>query len=125
MTYTAQQIYDITLGLMIETETSSTDYKNNYLPILNTVLSECLSQENNLRYRDGMSELTEAPTIQTTEETIPYHDELVRNVLPYGIGMFFFLGDDELERATFFSSKYDENKSKHSAAVYVETEAVF
>lgn len=125
MAYKAQQIYDITLGLMIETGTSSTDYKNNYLPILNTILSECLSRENSLRYRDGMEELTEAPNVQTMDDTVPYHDELVRNVLPYGIGMFFFLGDDELERATFFSTKYDENRDRYTPAVYVETEDVY
>ena len=125
MAYTAQQIYNLTLGLMIETNTSSTDYRNNYLPILNTILSECLSRENALRYRDGAEELTEAPTIQGMEETVPYHDELIRNVLPYGIGMFFFLGDDELERATFFSTKYDENRDKYTPAVYVETEDVY
>jgi hypothetical protein len=125
MAYTAQQVFDITLGLMIETGTSSTDYKRNYLPILNTILSECLSRENSLRYRDGMEELTEAPNIQGMEETVPYHEELVRNVLPYGVGMFFFLGDDELERATFFSTKYDENKDKYTPAVYVEVVDVY
>jgi hypothetical protein len=125
MAYTAQQVFDITLGLMIETGTSSTDYKRNYLPILNTILSECLSRENSLRYRDVMEELTEAPNIQGMEETVPYHEELVRNVLPYGVGMFFFLGDDELERATFFSTKYDENKDKYTPAVYVEVVDVY
>jgi hypothetical protein len=110
---------------MIETGTYSTDYKRNYLPILNTILSECLSRENSLRYRDGMEELTEAPNIQGMEETVPYHEELVRNVLPYGVGMFFFLGDDELERATFFSTKYDENKDKYTPAVYVEVVDVY
>lgn len=125
MAYTAQQVFDITLGLMIETGTSSTDYKRNYLPILNTILSECLSRENSLRYRDGMEELAEAPNIQGMEETVPYHEELVRNVLPYGVGMFFFLGDDELERATFFSTKYDENKDKYTPAVYVEVVDVY
>lgn len=125
MAYTAQQVFDITLGLMIETGTSSTDYKRNYLPILNTILSECLSRENSLRYRDGMEELTEAPNIQGMEETVPYHEELVRNVVPYGVGMFFFLGDDELERATFFSTKYDENKDKYTPAVYVEVVDVY
>ena len=120
MAYTARQVFDITLGLMIETGTSSTDYEKNYFPILNTILSECLSRENSLRYRNGMNELTEAPNIQGMGETVPYHEELIRNVLPYGVGMFFFLGDDELERATFFSTKYDENRDEYTPAVYVE-----
>ena len=125
MAYTAQQLFNITLGLMSESANNSPSFKEHYLPMLNTVLSECLSRENSLRYRDGMEELTEAPYISTMEDIIPYHEELVRNVLPYGVGMFLFLGDDELERATFFSTKYDENKDKYSPAVYVETEDVY
>jgi hypothetical protein len=125
MAYTAQQVFDITLGLMIETGTSSSDYKNNFLPILNTVLSECLGVENALRYRDGMEELAEAPELARMDEEVPYHAELIRKVIPYGVGVFLFLGDDEMERATFFSTKYDDNMAKYSPAVYVETEDVY
>ncbi|MBP3342306.1 MAG: hypothetical protein J6K99_07250 [Peptococcaceae bacterium] len=125
MECTVQQLFNITIGVMGDQISNSTGYKENFLPILNTVLSECLDNENALRQRDGLEELTEAPYMEAWDTVIPYHTELVRNVLPYGIGMFLFLGDDENVKATFFSSKYDEHRNKFTPALYVETEAVF
>lgn len=125
MEFTAQDVVDITLGLMNDQKANSGGYSEFYLPILNTVLSECRELENVFRYRDGMEELEDAPYLESLTDVIPYHAELVRNVLPYGLGMFLFLGDDENVKATFFSTKYDENKNKYTPAVYVETEDVY
>lgn len=125
MTYTVQDLFDITLGLMNDQKANSSSYSEFILPVVNTILSECLVQENNLRLLNNQEVLTEAPVMVNFSDAIPYHDELVRNVLPYGVGMFLFLGDDENVKATFFSTKYDENKSKYSPAVYVEVEAVY
>lgn len=125
MTYTVQDLFDITLGLMNDQKANSSSYSEFILPVTNTILSECLVQENNLRLLNKQEVLTEAPVMVNFSDVIPYHDELVRNVLPYGVGMFLFLGDDENVKATFFSTKYDENKSKYSPAVYVEVEAMY
>lgn len=126
MNITAQNLFDITIGIMSDQKSNSGGYKEYYLPgILNTVLSECFELENMLRERDGQEILTEAPYVTKYDDIIPYHAELVRNVLPWGIGMLFLLGDDENVKATFFSSKYDENKAKFTPALYVDTEAVF
>lgn len=125
MEYTAQKVFDITLGLMNESTVNSPSFKTYFLPTLNTILGEVLEQENILRYRDNMEELTAAPYIVNMEDVIPYHEELLRNVVPWGVGMVLWLGDDELERATFFSTKYDEGRTNTSAAVYVETEDVY
>lgn len=125
MTYTVQDLFDITLGLMNDQKANSSSYSEFILPVVNTILSECLVQENNLRLLNSQEVLTEAPVMVNFSDVIPYHDELVRNVLPYGVGMFLFLGDDENVKATFFSTKYDENKSKYSPAVYVEVEAMY
>ena len=125
MAYTAQQIFNMTIGLMNEDINNSPSFKTFFIPTLNTILGETLEQENILRYRDGVEELTAAPFIENMEDEIPYHEELLRNVVPWGVGMVLWLGDDELERATFFSTKYDENRTNTSSAVYVETEDCF
>lgn len=125
MTYTVQDLFDVTLGLMNDQKANSGSYQEFIIPITNTILSECLVQENNLRLLNGAEVLTEAPVMSAFTDVIPYHEELIRNVLPYGLGMFLFLGDDENVKATFFSTKYDENKNKYSPAVYVEVEAVY
>lgn len=125
MAYTAQQVFNMTIGLMNEDINNSPSFKTFFIPTLNTILGETLEQENILRYRDGVEELTAAPFIENMEDEIPYHEELLRNVVPWGVGMVLWLGDDELERATFFSTKYDENRTNTSSAVYVETGDVY
>ena len=125
MAYTAQQVFNMTIGLMNEDINNSPSFKTFFIPTLNTILGETLEQENILRYRDGVEELTAAPFIENMEDEIPYHEELLRNVVPWGVGMVLWVGDDELERATFFSTKYDENRTNTSSAVYVETGDVY
>lgn len=125
MEFTVQMLFDLTIGIMGDQKSNSEGYKENFIPMMNTVLSECLEDENSLRVRDGMEELTEAPNLTEWAAVVPYHAELIRNVLPYGIGMFLHLADDENVKATFFSSKYDDNRNKFTPALYVETEAVF
>lgn len=125
MEFTVQMLFDLTIGIMGDQKSNSEGYKENFIPMMNTVLSECLGNENALRVRDGMEELTEAPNLTEWAAVVPYHAELIRNVLPYGIGMFLHLADDENVKATFFSSKYDDNRNKFTPALYVETEAVF
>lgn len=125
MKFTVQILFDLTIGIMGDQKSNSEGYKENFIPMMNTVLSECLGNENALRVRDGMEELTEAPNLKEWAAVVPYHAELIRNVLPYGIGMFLHLADDENVKATFFSSKYDDNRNKFTPVLYVETEAVF
>lgn len=125
MEFTVQDLFDLTIGIMGDQKSNSAGYKENFIPMMNTVLSECLENENSLRVRDGLEELTEAPNLTEWDTVIPYRAELIRNVLPWGIGMLLHLADDENVKATFFSSKYDDNKNKFTPALYVETEAVF
>ena len=125
MAYTAQQVFNMTIGLMNEDINNSPSFKTFFIPTLNTILGETLEQENILRYREGVEELTAAPFLENMDDEFPYHEELLRNVVPWGVGMVLWLGDDELERATFFSTKYDENRTNTSSAVYVETGDVY
>ena len=123
--FTVQMLFDLTIGIMGDQKGNSDGYKENFIPMMNTVLSECLEHENALRERDSMELLNEAPYLTEWDKIVPYHAELVRNVLPYGIGMFLHLADDENVKATFFSTKYDDGKTKFTPALYVDTDAVY
>lgn len=125
MEFKVQQLFDLTIGILGEQKSNSAGYVENFYPIMNTILSECLEYENALRQRDGMDELTEAPFLNAMDSTIPYHAELIRNVLPYGIGVLLALADEENVKATYCSSKYDEHRSKFTPALYVETGDVY
>lgn len=123
--FTGQDIFDLTLGVMNEMRSNSGGYREFFLPILNAVLNECLPVENGLRLRDGREELTVAPFLHSLEERVDYHRDLIQNVIPYGVGTLLFLGDDENVKATYFSSRYDENRQRFGAVTYVETEDVY
>lgn len=125
MSYTVQNLFDVTAGLMNEERSNTSLFNEFVLPIVNTVLSELFNDENNLRIRDGQEVLESAPYLDSLDDTIPYHDELVRNVMPFGLGLYLYLGDDEMQKATYFSSKYDENRRRYAVAVYQATSEVF
>lgn len=125
MEFTVNDLFDITIGIMGDQKSNSAGYKENFIPIMNTVLSECLENENALRKRDDMELLMIAPYLREMGMTVPYHEELIRNVLPYGIGMFLLLADDENVKATFFSSKYDEHRNRYTPALYADMGAVY
>lgn len=125
MKFTVQTLFDLTIGVMGDQKSNSEGYKENFIPMMNTILSECLDNENALRQYDNTEELLEAPYLTEWQAIIPYHAELIRNVLPWGIGMLLHLADDENVKATFFSTKYDDGKSKFTPAVYVETRDVY
>lgn len=125
MEFTCQMLFNTTIGLMNEQRSNSSSYQEFILPVINTVLSELLMDENAFRLRDGQPELEEAPYMTELSDVIPYHRELIQNVMPYGVGLYLYLGDDEMVKATYFSTKYDDNRRKYSTAVYVDTSEVF
>ena len=63
MEFTVQNLFDLTIGIMGDQKSNRAGFKEKFLPMMNTVLSECLENENSLRVRDGMDELTEAPNL--------------------------------------------------------------
>lgn len=125
MQFTCQMLFDITIGLMNEQRQNSISYSEFILPVINTVLSELLEDENAFRKMEGTDTLDEAPYMTDLNDIIPYHRELIQNVMPFGVGLYLYLGDDEMTKATYFSTKYDENRRKYAVAIYVDTSEVF
>ena len=72
MEFTVQNLFDLTIGVMGEQKSNSSSYNEIFFPIMNTILSECMENENALRQRDGMDLLTEAPYLKTMEDAVPY-----------------------------------------------------
>ena len=54
MEFTVQMLFDLTIGIIGDQKSNSDGYKENFIPMMNTVLSECLEHENALRERDSM-----------------------------------------------------------------------
>lgn len=122
---TAQELYVRTIGIMGITEANATTYAETIIPQINTVLGDCFKLENNNREYEGIALLTAIPVVTTLSDTITYQENLVINVLPYGIAQLLALSDDDTIRANYFGFKFAENYNKETKLIPVEVVDVF
>lgn len=125
MVFTAQMIFDITMSLMSETKANSSAYLPYFLNILNSVLQECLPAENGIRESEEEELLEASPFLVSLEEEIPYHQVMLLNVVPYGVAVLLAMGDDQNEKATYFSTKYVENMQQYGSVQFIEVVDVY
>ncbi len=95
---TVKELYEQAKSLMFEKK-SSRDYDNYYMPWLNTLLSEGFKINNQLRLFKGKEALTSIPRVTAETDELTYEDEMLYEVLPYGLAANFYIDDDV--------SKYD------------------
>lgn len=89
-------------------ETEPTAYQEVALPFVNMVLAECFEANNRLRRRAGKEELSELPVMSDLQETLPYEEELVRLVLPYGLAAKLIYDEQDSARLNYFLSEYSQ-----------------
>lgn len=113
-TTTAQQVFDITMGLIDEvngssgaTDTADTrEYRVRALYILNALRGELYP------YSDTYTAATDgsrpiAPAILAFDGIIQLDDHICQSVLPYGLAAQLLLGEDP-SSASFFQQRYEE-----------------
>ena len=106
---TAEELFlSYTLPIMGEKKEGAENYWEQFIPVLNIVLVDCLPLENGLLEYDGEEPMKEAPRIISKEDTIPYRDEIVRGVLPYGIASRLTIDDGEPNKTGFLEQNYVE-----------------
>lgn len=106
MAITAQQVYDLALGLIDEvTESGSFSpdnpdyYKSKALAFLTMLQTELLPVS------------TSPVVLQNMNETLLLSDRLCLSVLPYGLGAHLIMSEDQ-NAASFLNARYDELKRK-------------
>ena len=52
---------------------------------MNILLQESFNAENSIRAADGEAELASAPWVTDLDDDVPYHDQITRAALPYGL----------------------------------------
>lgn len=81
---TVRDTYIIAAAFIGDRENDDKDEKD-FAPIyMSVLLQEALNAENSIRAFDGEPELEYAPVLGI-DDTIPYHDSIVRGALPYGL----------------------------------------
>ena len=81
---TVREVYVLGAALIGDREYDDADERDFSPPYMTIMLQESLNCENSMRERDGQELLAAAPILGLDDE-IPYHDDLVRAAIPYGL----------------------------------------
>lgn len=114
---TAQQLFDLTVGIMGVTPANATSYTDTIIPQINTILANTFSLENNNREYAGLVELTVIPTVSALSDTLTYQDNILRNVVVYGLAQLLSLSDDDTIKAGFYETRYGDNYAKERKTI--------
>lgn len=116
MATTAQQVFDIAIGLMSadangQTETSDTlEYKNRTLLILNALRGELYPYSDTYITKKKKTENGKRPVmlpITDFETPIDLDDYIAQSVMPYGLAAHLLI-DENPTAAAFFQQRYEE-----------------
>lgn len=117
MSTTAQQVFNIAIGLMSAdtnglTETSDTlEYKNRTLLILNALRGELYPYSDTYARSEGGTRPTMLP-ISDFDTPINLDDYIAQTVMPYGLAAHLLI-DENPTVASFFQQRYEELLDKH------------
>ena len=112
---TAQDLFNLSLGIIGISSNNAGTYTETALPMINTVLMQTFDLENHIRKYLELTPLTTVPVHTNLNETLTYQDRILRNVAVYGLAQLLVLSDDDVIRANFFGNLYaqgfnNENK---------------
>lgn len=113
---TAEELYETVKGLMFE-KANSVDFDDNYIPYINILLSENFDLNNSIRRRKGFAPLIRRPRIVNKTDSIPYEDEMIYEILPYGLAKNLFIDDDH-EDTNIFDTEYFNSRQRYMKYSY-------
>lgn len=122
---TANELFNQVLAVMSENKSNSSGYSEFFVGMTNQVMAELFPMENSYRQSLGLDGLKEVPVITKMEDVIPYQDNIVRNVMVWGIATLLALGDEENMKAGFYDNKYQTNRNQFNRANYVPIDDVY
>lgn len=116
MSTTAQQVFDIAMGMMDEVSdrgetvtADTTEYLNRTLFILNALRGELYPYSDTWELEEE-GERPIARLIESLDSNIPLDDYICQTVMPYGLAAHLLL-DENPSSASFFNQRYEELKA--------------
>lgn len=122
---TAQELFTLTAGLMGITQNNALNYGDTILFQMNTILSQTFQLENNNREFLGLTKLTSIPTVSSLSDTLTYQDNVLRNVVVFGLAQLMSLSDDDVLKANFFEGRFIDAIKTESKAIKTDIEDYF
>lgn len=117
---TGNGIFYQALSLMNESRDNADGYIEYVPDIINKLLAENVEEINSSLLWFDKKPLDGPVQIETLDSTIEIEKVIqfdVKNLIANGLAQYLFLGDDEMSKATFFSSEYENYRRKMSRCV--------
>lgn len=106
---TGTELFNLTTGVMGIPSANATSYVDTIIPQINMILAQTFNLENNNRAYIGTAVLATIPSITALSETLTYQDNVLRNVVVWGLAQLLALSDDDTIKSGFFESRYADN----------------
>ncbi len=103
---TVYELLTTAAALFFETDLSA--YQEVALPLANMVTDECFEANNRLRRAAGKKPLPQPPRLTDLQETIPYEENLLRLVMPYGLAAKLIYDEQDSVRLNYFVNEYNQ-----------------
>lgn len=121
----AQELFDYAVGIAGISANNAQNYLTTYIHQLNATLAETFKLENNNRLFKAVAVLDAIPYLTALTDIVPYQDNIVRNVLPYGILTHLQLSDDDVIKTGYYQSRYIDNARIESKMIEQDIEDVY
>lgn len=128
---TGQELFAHVVGIMGESMENATSYEAAIIPQINAILAKTFKLENNNReYKNLTLEtplpiLTTVPVIDSLTDTIDYQENVLYNVVAYGIARFMALSDKDTTSAGFYETAFADGMNSESKLIPSEIEDFF
>lgn len=103
---TVRECYEQAVSLIPERPDENPDMQRFAATWCNILLVETFRYENIFRMANDLPQLEEIPKIELDDDIIPYNEQLVRAVFPYGMARFVFRENDDISASREFYQLY-------------------
>lgn len=114
---TARELFTLTTGIMGITANNALNYEDTVVYQMNTIISQTFKLENNNREFLGISVLTDIPTISSLTDILTYQDNVLRNVVVFGLAQLLALSDDDVVKANFFENRFIDGMNSEKKVI--------
>ena len=118
---TAQELFNLTVANMGMTPSNAQTLLEIYLPNLNTILADTFKLENNNRLYNDLPILTSMPTVTSLNDVLTYQENVIRNVVMWGVARQLALADDDVKSSTY-SFQYTQGFNNESKVIHSDIE---
>lgn len=128
---TAQQLFDLTVGVMGIQPENALSYTPTIIPQINMILAQTYNLENNNRKFYNLTavtpiaELTAIPVVTSLSDNLTYQDNVLRKVVVWGLAQLLALSDKDTVLAGFYETRYADAQRTESKFINMDVEDYF